>query len=112
MTELCDEDEVLNFLRMHFLHRLDALSLLDGSADAIELVKMLHATVSGESVALKNDSINKARLIRDIVARELNGVFPASFRLHGNSGWPMDISAIWLHFSHTRLRSSTPPKRV
>lgn len=48
-TEIHDDGEVHDFLRKHFLHWLEALSLLDRLAEAIEYVKTLQslASVSG-----------------------------------------------------------------
>ena len=46
--QLSDEDEVHNFLQKHFLHWLEALSLLDWLADAIEYIRI------GKNLAINN----------------------------------------------------------
>lgn len=44
-TKICDDDEVHNFLQNHFLHWLEALSLMGRLADAIGFVEILKSIV-------------------------------------------------------------------
>lgn len=53
-TRICDDDEVHNFLQKHFLHWLEALSLLDCLGEAIQHVNALQSllSVSTNTVAI------------------------------------------------------------
>lgn len=46
---LCDQDEIHVFLEKHFLHWLEALSLIDRLADAIGFVTLLQSTLAVSS---------------------------------------------------------------
>lgn len=57
-TQLQEDDKIHNFLQQHFLHWLEALSLLDRLADAISYIEVLKSNISvRRSVYINNRNI-------------------------------------------------------
>jgi hypothetical protein len=102
--QICDDDDVHNFLQKHFLHWLEALSLLDRLAEAIEYVKTLQSLVSVSSLGM--------RMLAKLILANSPGrshktrfICPLFSRIHDESSSPTDSSVTLPHCSYIHQRS-------